>query len=1119
MKKIKRVLLGTALVISAGATLAACGNTPAPTTTPAPTSVPTTTTSEVNYQRIVNSILLTQDGKAVSEDFELIKQAGGQNVTWTSNDESVVKVVEKDGKLLAGVIIPTAAKTVKLTATVGTASKEFTVKVNPVTALQIGEKFNFSSNGAIVYHTEEGIELAEKTSIKHKSAALAADQVFEASIAWSIKANTTLLSISEDGKKLMVTDADEKTPLSITATFTYGEDTAEIDYPISVWHKLEGNEQTRYWIDSVGGGEKFDVTGYLISTAGYADNYGEGNFYIMDADLKGAYYIYNAYMDKTLFDSLVGGEVIQFTGLKSQSYHGLIESNYGAKTKVLTAEEATAAGMTKTTAEISQAMLTFDNLLASDAKELVYYQNMPVKLTGWELSSDYVAPKTDSTASTSQTLFTVKKGGSEVAVVVNKNLIDITDDEFAALLEGLKTLKKGNFVDLQGLYSYYDGHQILLGIVAPATSAKKATDGEAFASAVEKVQEGIKLSYVKDGEYVLPAQNGVTITYELSTAEKVVGYTYKTIKIENGKLVIAVEGHDLAGNELQIGYTENVDLVAKVAKKVNNVDLTKTIKFNFNVSYLAVADQVSAEIDNLTEKLGEDVPYVNEFTLPATGELFDTELTYELVGEPTIASIADGKLTINPTTTATEVTLKITGKLMDGETEVTKVVNHTFNALYAPSKLEDILAEKSADKEYVVEGIIVSLNRPSSSGYSSFVIVDAQKDIMFSYDGLKATDVAVGDKVIIVAKYSENNATPQLSKLASGSIKLVKVLSHDNDLEAALPTPTDLDGATDIPTIANLKSNEEVVAKYAGNFYKVKGYIAMDGTYTIMLGAADAQKSAGYYSLYANDSFNLAAYAGKQVYLYAAFRGNNLNNKYVTLQVVDIDFVGDEPTNETVYLSAKSVEIQLESGKVVTKKVTVAKTPWTTGDVTFEVASADETKATVAYDATKGEITITGVAATDSVKVTVTPSTGDAVQIDVKVNEAAADSQLAASLSFASDAKRVSQDNNSQVWRDNNITFTNAKASSTTNVVGNTNPIRCYKDSTITIEYTGMVKIVVKCNSNSYATELAKSTFTGATLVADGKNVTITLSSAINTITLSLAAQVRIDSIDVYTAA
>ncbi len=121
--------------------------------------------------------------------------------------------------------------------------------------------------------------------------------------------------------------------------------------------------------------------------------------------------------------------------------------------------------------------------------------------------------------------------------------------------------------------------------------------------------------------------------------------------------------------------------------------------------------------------------------------------------------------------------------------------------------------------------------------------------------------------------------------------------------------------------------------------------------------------------------------------------------------------------------------------------------------------------------------------------------------------------QETATLSFASTAQRKSQTASQQVWEQNGITFTNNKASSTTNVANYSNPVRLYANSEVIVEHANtMTKIVFVCSGSSYATALKNSIGDAAT--ASGSNVTVEPNSTSFTIA-KLTAQVRVNSITV----
>ncbi len=172
-------------------------------------------------------------------------------------------------------------------------------------------------------------------------------------------------------------------------------------------------------------------------------------------------------------------------------------------------------------------------------------------------------------------------------------------------------------------------------------------------------------------------------------------------------------------------------------------------------------------------------------------------------------------------------------------------------------------------------------------------------------------------------------------------------------------------------------------------------------------------------------------------------------------------------------------------------------------------------------------VTVTPQATQTTVTLTATLTCGTATKtksFDVVVAPAgtvAVNYTLIGTVDFSDKANRTTLTTEQQVWVDGNnkVTLTNNKASSTSNVADYANPVRLYKSTSVTIAATGIRKIVFNANTTDYATELKKSITTG-TVTADGKVVTVVLDANVDTFEIaSLAAQVRLDSVEVYTVA
>jgi len=124
--------------------------------------------------------------------------------------------------------------------------------------------------------------------------------------------------------------------------------------------------------------------------------------------------------------------------------------------------------------------------------------------------------------------------------------------------------------------------------------------------------------------------------------------------------------------------------------------------------------------------------------------------------------------------------------------------------------------------------------------------------------------------------------------------------------------------------------------------------------------------------------------------------------------------------------------------------------------------------------------------------------------------------EVTATLSFASTAQRVSQDNNSQVWAQNGITFTNNKAASGSNVANYSNPVRLYASSDVIIEYPGMTKIEIAVNASKYVSPLTSSSFSSGTVTSSGNTVTIVFAAPTDSLTITkLTGQTRFNSLTV----
>lgn len=131
-----------------------------------------------------------------------------------------------------------------------------------------------------------------------------------------------------------------------------------------------------------------------------------------------------------------------------------------------------------------------------------------------------------------------------------------------------------------------------------------------------------------------------------------------------------------------------------------------------------------------------------------------------------------------------------------------------------------------------------------------------------------------------------------------------------------------------------------------------------------------------------------------------------------------------------------------------------------------------------------------------------------------------------ATISFADTSTRTSFSTTQQVWEANGIKVTNDKGDSYSNVADYSNPARFYKNTNLTVEYTGMTKLVVNCPAKSGSDEYAQvwvnsNTNSNATVTVaeadSGYVVTVVFATATNSFTMTgLSGQTRVSELTVF---
>lgn len=287
----------------------------------------------------------------------------------------------------------------------------------------------------------------------------------------------------------------------------------------------------------------------------------------------------------------------------------------------------------------------------------------------------------------------------------------------------------------------------------------------------------------------------------------------------------------------------------------------------------------------------------------------------------------------------------------------------------------------------------------------------------------------------------------------------------------------------------NAGNNADVLQVYGSN----------DGNTWTLVGEVSVKSSYADYSLTFTDN-------------YSRFKLDVKGSNQVRLKKMSV-----------TYTTGGSVEPPKET--VATPVISSSSTTFNKGE-SVSVSITTETEGATIYYTTNGDTPTAGssvysepfeVNTTTTVKaIAVMDGWNDSEVAEVKyimVDPNAV--ETTGTISFANDTQRVSQDGNSQVWKNDNITFTNNKSASQNAVVGNVNPVRLYANSEISIEAPGNItKIEFDCNTTAYATALNNSITNGATASSD--KVTVTLDGTSKSFTIAkLSAQVRLDALTV----
>lgn len=432
----------------------------------------------------------------------------------------------------------------------------------------------------------------------------------------------------------------------------------------------------------------------------------------------------------------------------------------------------------------------------------------------------------------------------------------------------------GMTVQVTGTKDIYNGtHEVknaTFTVINDSTTIEFADITDIFAAAADMKDENLtKKAY-------MPVEIKNVIIGDIDTASS---YYYFSIGATKSYLRVSSSDNMLSDEETKAfkdGFAKlngKYATVKGMATVFNGAFYIQVITTDAAVEQEAPERDPAGQIADVKGRLAIDTTISGSgrtFTLPTQDTVY-TDVKIAWAASSEIAKIENGKVTY---TFAEDGTVKLTATLThatDTTVSDTKEFTVTLN-VGTPVTVAEFLAKKTGDEVYVLTGFIVADAEDSKAG--SFVFADATGAV-FSYNKF---DVAVGDKVKIIATKAVNAGVPQLGTLS------VEKLAKAEGEEYTYPQATELK-ASEID-LAGLSATS--IVDMTGKFYKITGTILYkNGDY---VSAGTAGTTAGTYnqiiSVYAPSSMTKDL-LGKEVDIYGYVRGFS-TGKYLTIQTVRI---------------------------------------------------------------------------------------------------------------------------------------------------------------------------------------------------------------------------------------
>ncbi|MDE6442270.1 MAG: hypothetical protein K2L12_05930 [Clostridia bacterium] len=688
---------------------------------------------------VLKTYLLKQEGQPVDDEFVLPNKISGKDVSWASDDTSAIKIENGEDCYIAKVTMGDDTKIVTLTATQGEYTKDFKVTVMEMDVYYLLDKYKFPQEG-----TSVSANFDLPTTFTNKGAT--------AKVTWKIDEKyAEYARINDEGDKCIVVPTSTNPKVVISATFEYKNVETTAEYTMTVSLHREHLEEVNYWYTNEG--VTIEIKGYVVAIHEASTQYKNATIYVIDDDFCTGYYLFRVKAeDVKNIELLEPGVHITATNTTNQNYNGLWETNAGGNLVVDKDENGNIIKIDN----VLEKVYAIDNDLLAHAPAAVYNESRMVSLDKWEVVSK---PDSAPAKGATGTLFTLKKGDVEVAVVVSKYLGGVYDTNntedpvYKALIDLYTSVNVGDVISLKGILSNYKGYQIMPLSAADVTKGGEATTAPEFCATVKTAIEAVQGVFTKDGitedkTINIPQTTGVTITAKL---------------LNESSTAVTLDGNVItvkAGNEENVG----VQITYTVG------DYSTVTFHNIHVLTQAEADKAAAKaaVKAELEKVKATLTVEGDTTLAtATAE------NVTLIWEPKIGTTLPAGVTINAgklnveTPPAEDLTVVLTVTAICGEEKDAKDVTVTIKA-----------AEVENDNLTLTSTSLTVLDPDAASGYVKYNGTHTVGDYSVTTNQIMPNEYQGKNVLQLQAKNATLTVTGNFTKVV---LTIVSTYDFDND--------------------------------------------------------------------------------------------------------------------------------------------------------------------------------------------------------------------------------------------------------------------------------------------------------------------------------------------------